>query len=232
MARVARESATKVPQRSPDEIRRLVLEFLYEHHRKARGALAVEIGFRDLHRKMKERHGLSQQEVASNLDYLVQKEWVRRVETPRAYTTPYGTTQSSERVTFKISDIGIDLIEGDSEFNRTSPYGGVNISNVQGVVVLGNQNSVIQNKFESLATELGQLRREVATSPLSDEDKVAVIAEIQTVESQLAKREPNRSIIQQAWASVEKVVTVGSLAELGAKVGRLIASLVAQGGLS
>lgn len=183
MARVARKPAAKAPQRSSDEIRRLLLEFLYEHHRKARGVTAQEIGIRDLQGAMKIRYDLTQQDVAHNLDYLIQQEWVLEIHRDRTFNTQGGMELPREQVTYKISKAGMEEIEGDSEFKRTSPYGGVNISNVQGVVVLGNQNSVVQNKFESLATELGQLRREVATSPLSDEDKVAVIAEIQTIES-------------------------------------------------
>jgi len=50
------------------------------------------------------------------LDYLVQKGWVRQVIQHRTFTTPKGTTRSSEQKKYKISDIGIDKLEGASVF--------------------------------------------------------------------------------------------------------------------
>ena len=55
-----------------DVIRDNILRCLYELHRKARSPRSARKGIRDLLRALKERHGYKQQQVATNLDYLVQ----------------------------------------------------------------------------------------------------------------------------------------------------------------
>lgn len=207
-----------------DEIRELILTFMYEHHRKARGIQAQEIGIRALQREMKKLYGLSQQEVASNLDYLVQKEWVKDIHKDRTFSSPTGTVYPSEQVTYKISDAGIDRIEGESRFKRLSPFGGVNIANVQGVVVVGNQN-VVHSQFVPLSNDLELLRQEIIRSPLTDSDKVNAIAEIQTIQSQLAKQKPDDSIIKKAWTTIERIVTATQFATLMIKIGLSLAGL-------
>ena len=47
---------------------------------------------------MREAHGTRQQDVASNLDYLVQKGWVSEVVQNRSFNTRSGTVQNSERI--------------------------------------------------------------------------------------------------------------------------------------
>ena len=60
-----------------DEKRDHILRFLYEHHKTARGIATIPIGVLDLKREMKERHDMKQNEVSSNLDYLIQVGLVR-----------------------------------------------------------------------------------------------------------------------------------------------------------
>jgi len=211
-------------ERTPDEVRESLLEFLYHHHQSARGVQAQEMGIRKLQQAAKARYGFSQQQVAANLDYLVQKGWVRRVERKREFTTPRGTVRPREQVTYKISDAGIDEVEGESRFKRLSPYGGINIANVQGAVVVGDRN-VVHNEFIPLSQELDTLRQAITASGLSETDKVAAVAEIQTIQSQLAKETPNQSIIQQAWTTIERLVTASEFAALLAKVGRSVSQL-------
>jgi len=62
-----------------DEKRDQILRFLYQRHKNTRGINKIPIGIRDLQSEMKKLHGMSQPEVASNLDYLVQVGWVREV---------------------------------------------------------------------------------------------------------------------------------------------------------
>lgn len=50
-----------------------------EVHTKARSPRAATIGIRDLQKTMKAADGYKQQEVASNLDYLIQKGWAVEV---------------------------------------------------------------------------------------------------------------------------------------------------------
>jgi len=174
---------------------------------------------------MKEQD-LSQKEVNSNLDYLVQKGWVREVVTPRSYTTPQGTIRQSEARTYKISDIGIDKLEGASAYRREERFSGINITNIRGVTILGSEN-VVNMEFSDLYRALDDLEKAVTESDaLADEDKLSTTADIETLLSQLSKPKPNRDIIRTAWSAIETVVTAAGLVELLAMVARLIGPLL------
>lgn len=194
------------PTLEPDEIRSLILDFLYTHHQRACGVRAQEIKIRELQAKLKEQHGLGSNEVASSLDYLVQKGWVKEIPRERTFTTPRGAVIPREQVTYKISDVGIDRVQGESRFRKQSPFGGVNIGNVQGAVVVGDHN-VVNNQFIPLAQRLTQLERDISATAMPDDDKVAAIGDVETIKSQLAKAAPNHGIVRAAWAAIERVVT-------------------------
>ncbi len=208
-----------------DGIREGILRFLYDLHGTARGVRKQEIGLRDLQKAMKDLHGLTQQQVASNLDYLVQKGWVCKTTTGRLFTTKYGTTRSSEQIRYKVSAAGIDRIEGESEFRRPDPYAGIRIENVGGVTVVGDGN-VVRTQFTGVAEVLSQLRRAVNASHLPDQDKLAVATEIQSIELQLAKETPDPTVIEKAWAAIKATATVGTLADLITRAGIVLAPFI------
>lgn len=208
-----------------DEIRDLLLRFLHERHRKSRGIKGQEIGIRDLQKEMKQRHGLSQPEVAANLDYLVDRGWVKKLVASRSFTTRSGTTQAAERVTYKISATGIDRIEGESEFKRPDPYAGIHIENVGGVTVVGDGN-VVRTQFKPAAEALGELRRAVNASELPDQQKFAISTEIQSIELELAKMNPDRTVIQRAWSAIQTTATLGTLLDLLNRAGAALAPLL------
>lgn len=209
-----------------DEIRQIVLRFLYDLHHRAKGIRKQEIGIRDLQAAMKKTHGLKQQEVARNLDYLVQKGWVAKTTTGRVFTTQYGTSRSAEQTRYRISAAGIDRIEGESEFRRPDPYAGIKIENIGGVTVVGDGN-VVRTQFAPVAEALSELRRAVNASELPDDHKLAVATEIQTIELQLAKEAPDPTVIEKAWAAIKATATVGTLADLVARAGIALAPFIA-----
>jgi len=62
-----------------DVVRDALLRYLYEVHQNARSVKATAVGIRDLQGAMKSLHGMKQQIVSSNLDYLFQKGWISEV---------------------------------------------------------------------------------------------------------------------------------------------------------
>jgi hypothetical protein len=183
---------------------------------------------------MKCKHGFSQAQVASNLDYLIEQGFVARVLTPRTFHTSSGTTQSSEKVTYKIAKPGSDRLEGNSEFRASNAFSNINITTLNSVVAVGNGNAqkLVQRGFEPIIRELDALQQAITDSELPEERKISAIADVQTIEYQLAKPQVNRSILKEAWTGVEKAVTVGKAAELVIRVGQFIAPLLAEHGLS
>ena len=116
---------------NPNDLTRdAILRHLYAVHQKARSPRSAAVLVSELTKALK-TEGFKQQDVASNLDYLVQKGWVRQVVEERKFTTPRGTTQSAERVTYKISDTGIDRLEAASIYQRGSVAPHVNITNIR-----------------------------------------------------------------------------------------------------
>jgi hypothetical protein len=209
-----------------DAIRDALLRFLLEVHRKAKSPRSAGIGVRDLQGAMKDRLGIKQQDVASNLDYLVQKGWVKEVVTARSFQTPRGTTQQAEKVTYKISDTGIDRFEGASTYQRADLRPHVNITNVHGVTVVGDGN-VVNTTFTDLSRVLNDLRTAVLSSrTLDDEAKLNVAADIETLQTQLQKPEPDKSIVQRAWAGIQAATTAAEFIQFAAKAAELLSPLL------
>lgn len=78
-----------------DDKRDKILRFLYERHKHSRGIAKIPIGIRDLQSEMKNRYSMTQQDVSSNLDYLVQVGWVRVIR-ERSITTQTGMEVSQK----------------------------------------------------------------------------------------------------------------------------------------
>jgi len=120
-----------------DDCRDKILRFLYDRHLTAKGITAIPIGILDLRREMKSRHGMKQPEVASNLDYLIQVGWVRPEVKSRSFVTSRGMVLPREQTKYKISEVGINHLEAASMFKKPQAASHVNITNVQGVTVVG-----------------------------------------------------------------------------------------------
>jgi patatin-like phospholipase/acyl hydrolase len=176
-----------------------------------------------LQKELRDADGYKQAEVASNLDYLVQKEWVRKEVEDRAYQSAVGkATYHSEKVTYKISDIGIDHLTGASTYQRSEHLSRINVTNVQGVTVIGDGN-VVNTKMTELSGTLSALEDAVVKSAeLSDEDRLAVLSDIATIQTQLQKSEPNFGVIATVWSSIENIVTAGEFVTLVAAAAELV----------
>lgn len=207
-----------------DVIRDAILRHLSEVHRKARSPRTAGLLISELMKGLKPL-GYKQQDVAGNLDYLVQKGWVREVVEERKFTTPRGTTQSAERITYKISDTGIDRLEAASTFRRSPVVPYVNITNIRGVTVVGEGN-VVNTTFTDLSRVLTEMKKAVLNEPLlSDDQKLDIVSDIDGLEAQLQKPEPKKSVVQALWSGVEKVAAVGGVLELVRRASELIQPL-------
>jgi hypothetical protein len=224
--KVAPRQPEQVSGNPDDQIRDAVLRHLFTVHRSAKSPSKAAIGIRDLHSALKAEYGYKQHEVGSNLDYLVQKGWVTEVKIARSFTTSRGTTQNSEQVKYKISDVGLDKLQKASLFQKTSLSAGINITNIHGVTVVGDGN-VVNTQFTDLSRVLNELKTEVqANTSIDDKQKLAAIADIDTLQAQLQKPEPNATIIGMLWNGIEKVGKVAGLLTVIEKVRNYIQPLL------
>lgn len=199
-----------------DVARDAILRTLESVHRRARSPRSAAIGIRDLQALLK-RQGFRQQGVAANLDYLVQKGWVREVVVERTFTTAGGTRQSSAKVTYKISDIGLDKLEGASTYGR-APTAGINITTISGVTVVGDGN-VVNTTFAGAAAALTELRSQLLSAEsIAEEDRLNAVADIDSLQGQLQKPSPAKEIVKSLWASVTAIATAAGFLDAAQKV--------------
>ncbi|MGD0027864.1 MAG: hypothetical protein ABSC91_02885 [Candidatus Bathyarchaeia archaeon] len=210
--------------KTSDEIRELILEYLYSKYKKSRSVSGAGVKRREIKQVLKER-GLNEQEIASNLYYLIQSGWVNE-ERKTFPITRGSTTIRAENISYRIADKGINHFEGPSKFQRTQKLTGINITNIHGVTVIGDGNYVY-NQYSNLYRSLDLLGEEIRqTDRLSDEQKLNYQAEIETIKSQLLKPNPDRSILRTAWNVLKGVATVGGIVSALEKVRALIQPLL------
>jgi hypothetical protein len=212
-----------------DEIRRNILQYFYDRNATATshmGKKGAAIKISDVKRQLKERFGLKQQEVMSNLTYLIDNGWVKTIDIEKTVHTKGGTVPSVTTY-YQITAKGIDRVEGGSQFEPRERYAGINIrATGSNFITLGDGN-VVNAQYSELHSELNSLKAAIsATNDLSDSEKLSYAADIESIKDQLAKPEPHKTIIQHLWSGLKVVATISSVAAAYAKVLPLIKGLL------
>jgi hypothetical protein len=208
-----------------NEIRSSMLRYFYERNRNAtsaRGKKGASVKISDIKRELKASHGLTQQEVQSNLTYLISQGWVREDAIEKSYTQPSGTVIPSTTSFYTITAAGIDKIEGPGEFTMPKFHDIKIEATGQNIITLGDGNQ-IDAKFSELGKSLAELRNAITSSDAQESQKLELVADIDTIQSQLAKPEPNRTIIQAAWNVVKGAAAINGCTVLVHKVAGLLA---------
>lgn len=216
-----------MPEENPnDDVRRQMLSYFYERNASARGrrgkqgsATTISV----IKRELKEQFSLSQAHVMSNLTYLIGNGWIEEVEEQRTFTTRAGTRQPSTTTYYSITPAGIDLIEGrSSAFRAETLFDRVNITAIASTVTLGDGN-VVRSEHQTLRGALDELGVELTeAAELTDDQRLDAVADIESLKSQLAKGQPDRSVVATLWSAVEKVAVV---AGLGSSITRIAGQL-------
>ncbi len=213
---------------SNNEIRRIMLQYFYDRNKNAtsaRGKKGSAVKISDVKKQLKALHGLTQQEVQSNLTYLMSQGWVEEDTIEKSITAPGGTVIPSSTSYYRITAAGIDKIEGPGEFTM-SKFHGIRIEATgQNIITLGDGNQ-INAQFNELGSALAELRKQITESYATEADKLALVADIDTIQSQLAKSEPNKGIIAAAWETVKTAATIDGCAGLVKKVEAFIRGLL------
>jgi hypothetical protein len=212
-----------------DQIRQQILQYFYDRNSGATsrfGKRGSAVKISDAKRDLKIRHGLSQQQVMSNLTYLIDRGWVKTIEIEKTVKVSGGTVPSTVSW-YEIAAHGIDKIEGDSEFQPKERYPGINITATGGNVITLGDGNVVNAKFSMLHHELNELKEVVAASPsLSEAQKLDTVVDIESIKDQLAKPGPNKTMIGALWSGIKAVATTGGFVEAVQKVQPLISALL------
>ena len=143
-----------------DEVRRQILAYFYDRNVQATsrfGKKGSAVRISDVKRELKQRHALTQQQVMSNLTYLLDREWVKQIDQHKEVTTRGGTTVPSVVAFYEVSANGIEKIEGESEFQPPDRYPGINIQATgSNVITLGDGN-LVNVEYRQLFQQLAEL---------------------------------------------------------------------------
>lgn len=213
-----------------DVIRQQILQYFYDRNTMSTsefGKKGSAVKISDVKRDLKARHKLTQQQVVSNLTYLIDRGWVKKITQAKTITVRGGVNLPSEVIWYAIAAPGIDKIEGGSEFKPADRFAGINITaSGSNVITLGDGN-VVNVRYEALHKALDELKAAVTSSSrLSEGEKLDVASDIESVKDQLVKVEPNRGVVRALWTGIKTTVTAMDFAEHARKVGELIGPLV------
>jgi predicted transcriptional regulator len=103
-------------------------------------ALAVKISA--ARKELKERYGLSLQEVRSNLTYLISEGWVEEQQVQKSVPLKTGTIIPQVTPFYRITARGIDKIEGPSEYTMKKFHDIKIEATGQNIITLGDGNQV------------------------------------------------------------------------------------------
>ena len=213
-----------------DSIRRQILRYFYDRNSSATsiyGKKGSAVKISDVKRELKGAHGLTQQQVVSNLNYLLDRGWVKELKVEKEVTLRGGTTTVPSVTSFyEITAKGIDRIEGGSEFEIRERYGDINVNATGANVITLGDGNIVNAEFNDLRMELDELKRQIVKSNLSDEQKLEAAVDIETIKDQLAKPTPDPVVTSALWSRIEKAALLAGLGEFVANVGHLIAPLV------
>jgi hypothetical protein len=200
------------------------LRYFYDRNKNAtsgRGKKGSSVKISDVKRELKASHGLTQQEVQSNLTYLISQGWVKEDAIEKTFTAPGGTIIPSTTNFYTITAAGIDKIEGPGEFTMPKFHGIKIEATGQNIITLGDGNQV-DAKFSDLGQSLAELRSAITASQVPESTKLEFVADIDTIQSQLAKPAPNPTIIRSAWEVVKVAAAINGCTALVGKVAGLL----------
>ena len=140
-------------KKTNDEIREIILKFFYDIHKKASNPKGTKLMISKVKNGLKEI-GLESKEVISNLDYLIQTGFISKEE--ETYQIRKGRSIfPSKKIYYKASDKAINHFEGISKFQKIGKsIAGINITNIQGVTIVGDQNIVVNTQYVNLYKNL------------------------------------------------------------------------------
>lgn len=216
------------PVLSNDEIRMIMLRYFYERNQNAtsrrgkRTGAATPISI--IRAELKDLHGLTIQQVQSNLTYLLSQGWVEDQPISKNVPTRGGMTVPSTTSYFIITAAGIDKIGGPSEFSRNR-FEGIKIETTgQNIITLGDGNQV-NVQYQQIGENLAKLRKAIKISDkLTEDQKIDAVADIDSLQDQLAKSKPNGLVAKNLWENINKAASIAGLTDIAIKIGQFIAS--------
>jgi len=206
---------------SPDQVREDVLKYLYDRYKKSRSVKKQAASISEIKKALKPK-GYKEQDITGAISFLIDRGWIKEIREKTKFFIKNRLTER-EKITYRISDVGITHFEGPSKFTSLNKFSGISITNIQGVTVVGN-NNVVRTEYLNLFNALEEIGDCIRSSDkLSDNEKMDLQNDLETIKNQLGKSVPNKIIIKTAWESIkDKLSKIPELADKVTKVLSLI----------
>jgi hypothetical protein len=230
MARNMNPSKPKQALRTDDEIREIILRYLYDRNRNAtsrRGkSSGAAVTISTMRAELKASHALNAKEIHSNLTYLESHRWVENQPVTKSVMTRGGGVIPSTTDYFIITASGIDRIGGPSVFERDR-FEGIKIEATgQNIITLGDGNQV-NASFQALGESLAELRSAIKNSTkIPETQKLDLVVDVDTLQAQLGRPTPSRDIVSRLWDGINRAASIAGLVDLATKVGGLLAPII------
>ena len=210
---------------SPDQVREDVLKYLYDRYKKSRSVKKQAASISEIKKALKPK-GYKEQDITGAISFLIDRGWIKEIREKTKFFIKNRLTER-EKITYRISDVGITHFEGSSKFPTSDKFSGISITNIQGVTVIGN-NNVVRNEYLDLFNALEEIGDCIRSSDkLLDNEKMDLQNDLETIKNQLGKSVPNKIIIKTAWESIkDKLSKIPELADKVTKVLSLIKILL------
>jgi len=221
----------KQTQMTDDEIREILLEYLYNSWYNSRGMEGVRQKLTDIEGGVKRKYpDLKRQEIVRNLYFLSELGWVHIDKEEKTFRTERASYPSTS-VYFRISAEGITRYEGKSKFQKIqNPYIGINLNEVKGITAINigdGHQIVVSSDYKPLYEVLVDLEKAIQESKeISNEQKLTIVSNIETIKAQLSNQTPDKSIIRKVWENIELALSSAIGIEWLAKKVEFIRSII------
>lgn len=212
-----------------DLIREKILEGLYKQLQTARSRRSQVIGVRDLTRLVKQNlPEIKETQVAANVTFLVQNGLVEEVPIENYFAKKkFGGGKPTYK--YRLSKEGLAYFEHGSKFDRSNVFAGIgDITGSGNFILIGNNNNItsISNVNFSKGHELAEdLRRRVnALGELTNEEKISLQGDLETIKAQLAKQKPDKGILEKAKRNLGLLSDIATVAPYATKLTEWLSS--------
>lgn len=219
------------------EIRRTVLEAMNTQRKNSRHEHEIRMHVSQIERGVR-KAGLqvNQKQVMEAVDYLKETGMLKRTQETKTVKMPsYGRSSrlGGSSTSFKHTDYwykltakAIDSLEGETEYSAKPfvPLQSIQINTSNAPVIVGSNNQVTNNV--TIFNQLDELEQIISESnDISVEERQDVVSDIESLKQQLAKPNPNKTIIDLLWQNIGRAADLAGAAALAVTIAKGIAAL-------
>jgi len=177
-------------------------------------------------------HKASDKQVMQAVDYLKAAGMLKRTQETKTVKIPvsrYGIKGSSFKHTnywYTLTVKAIDKLEGETEYSSKPfvPFQTIHINTSNAPVIVGSNNLVSNNI--TIFNQLDELQQVISeTADIDVEERQNAASDIESIKQQLAKPNPNKSVMDLLWQNISRVADIAGASALAIQIAKAIAAI-------